>query len=168
MAEFFVPRIGEPFSEHYVLIKFLHSLEQLFEEMQQEELSFLLEGGEIRELFRMAYFPVPAAIKAMTNRLEFPTPAIQRRLYDHALYGPSLVFKLTLIQSQNERFNEARLAQRQAAGLPKHPRGLFKKLLERIDILLESLVEALAIGGLVVEFKKGAEALVPDDFGQIG
>ena len=161
MAEF--PRIETPndFDAYENLALFLDALDVQFIEVFDEPPGFLVPA-EFYQLLRAAHDPVPSAIREMVD-------IINRREIDlgpHALLGPPLAFKLNIVESQSRRFEMIKPLARHDPGLRRPARGIFKKLLERIDILLESLVASLPTGGLVVEFKKGLEHIVPDDFGE--
>lgn len=161
MAEF--PRIESPndFDAYMSLALFLEALDVQFVEVFDEPPGFLVPA-EFYQLLRAAHEPVPPTIREMVE-------VIARReinLRPHALSGPPLAFKLNIVASQSRRFEAIKPQARRDFTLVRPARGIFKRLLERIDILLESLVASLPMGGLVVEFKKGLEHIVPDDFGE--
>lgn len=158
MAEFRVPPIGEDFDAASYLSDFTRALEDQLHEALEEEPGVLIPI-EFHALALEAYAPVPRELALMRDAIGSVGHAALDR---HGLTGASLRLKLFMIGAQSDRYQ----AQRRSAG-PRPARGLFKKLLEYIDILLESLADALGIGGLVAEFKKCIEKAVPDDFGEI-
>lgn len=158
MAQFSVPPAGETYDPIGYLNDFLHSLEDQLRETLDERPGDLIPV-EFHQLALDAFDPVPLELALMRDVLgrRDILPSLER----HGLTGPSLVFKLALIEAQSRRYEASR-------GGPLRPaRGLFKKLLEFIDILLESLSAALGAGGLVAEFKKAIEKAVPDNFGEV-
>lgn len=158
MAEFRVPPIGEDFDAAAYLMDFTRSLEDQLREALEEEPGALIPV-EFHALVLDAYGPVPRELALMRDAIGQVGHAALAR---HGLTDASLRLKLFMIGSQSDRYQ----AQRRSNG-PRPARGLFKKLLEYIDILLESLADALGVGGLVAEFKKCIEKAVPDDFGEI-
>lgn len=159
MAEFSVPPSGEAYDPIGYLNAFLYSLEEQLREALQAQPGDLIPI-EFHQLALAAFDPVPRELALMRDALGGSD--VLQVLQRHGLTGPSLVFKLALIEAQSRRYERSRTA---APG--RIARGLFKKLLEFVDILLESLSTALGVGGLVAEFKKCIEKGVPDDFGEI-
>jgi hypothetical protein len=161
MAEFPFVENYRDFDPHLSLVQFLDALNQQLFEVFDEPVGFLIPE-EFYQLVRAAHDPVPAAISAMMG-------LIMRReinLGPHALFGAPLALKLNMVATQSRRWEETKRSARQDSNLRRPARGIFKKLLERIDIPLKSLVDSLHLGGLVVEFKEGLEHIVPDDFGE--
>lgn len=158
MAEFRVPPLGEDFEAASYLNAFTHGLEQQLREALDEEPGALIPE-ELHALMLEAYEAVPLELALMRDAIGMVGHAALER---HGLTGPSLRLKLYMIGAQSDRYQ----VERRARG-PRPARGLFKKLLEYIDILLESLADALGVGGLVAEFKKCIEKAVPGDFGEI-
>jgi hypothetical protein len=158
MAQFSVPPAGETYDPIGYLSAFLHSLEDQLRETLEEQPGDLIPV-EFHQLALDAFDPVPRELALMRDALGGRD--LLSSLERHGLTGPSLVFKLALIEAQSRRYETSR------RGPIRPARGLFKKLLEFIDILLESLSAALGVGGLVAEFKKGIEKAVPDDFGEV-
>lgn len=158
MAQFSVPPAGEIYDPISYLSAFLRSLEDQLREALEEQPGDLIPV-EFHQLALDAFDPVPRELALMRDVLG--RRDILSSLERHGLTGPSLVFKLALIDAQSRHYETSRRS-------PIRPaRGLFKKLLEFIDILLESLSAALGVGALVAEFKKGIEKAVPDDFGEV-
>lgn len=93
-------------------------------------------------------------------------------LQDHGLYGPQLATKLWMVSYLFQRFLAtlpengrqqlgAAPSWRPAAQAPEvrarpqdRPRGLLKRLIEAIDVPLDSIVAALGLNGSVTEVKK--------------
>jgi hypothetical protein len=150
--------LGEDFDAASYLSDFTRSLEDQLREALDEEPGALIPV-EFHVLFLQAFEPVPRELALMRDAIGQAGHAALER---HGLTGPSLRLKLFMIATQSDRYQ----LERRARG-PRPARGLFKKLLEFIDILLESLADALGVGGLVGEFKKCIEKAVPGDFGEI-
>lgn len=93
-------------------------------------------------------------------------------LQDHGLYGPQLATKLWMVSYLFRRFlatlpdnsrqpldvapSWSRAAQAPEVQTRPHdrPRGLLKRLIEAIDIPLDSIVAALGLNGSITEVKK--------------
>jgi len=161
MANFPLVENPNDFDAYAYLARFLDALNVQFIEVFDEPRGFLIPDA-FYDLARDAYLPVPPVIRAMVE-------LVMRRDIDlepHALYGPPLALKLNMVASQSRRWEATKVEARRNFTLLRPARGIFKKLLERIDIPLKSLVDTLHLGGLVVEFKEGLIHVVPDDFGE--
>lgn len=90
------------------------------------------------------------------------------KLQEHGLYGAQLQAKLGMVSYLLERFLATPPTENQqhlktppewslpalAPGGPSKPQGLLKRLIEAIDILLDSIIAALGLNGSVTEVKK--------------
>lgn len=80
--------------------------------------------------------------------------AQDRRLHGHGLLGRPLRFKLRVVAALGRRWERVR-GQFSA-------RAWFKRMVDAIDALLDSLIEAVGAGGVIKEFKDALAALVPE------
>lgn len=94
--------------------------------------------------------------------------ATPTKLQEHGLYGAQLQAKLGMVSYLLERFLATLPTENQqhlrtppersllasAPGGPSKPQGLLKRLIEAIDILLDSSIAALGLNGPVTEVKK--------------
>lgn len=91
---------------------------------------------EVREHFDRAY----GALQEVSDN----------RLWLHGLTGSQLGFKLGVVNWIGQRY--ARL----------DGKSLFRKLIDAIDTLLESILDALGVGGAISEFKDAMRDAVED------
>jgi hypothetical protein len=162
MATYQVPPTPD-FNPRQYLADFLRSVDRQLDEAFDEEPG-LLTPEPFFAAARAAFFDARPILGRMIDRLFDPAAEID---FDgHGLSGLQLQFKLQVISAQSEAFDVAIVPARASSAARRPARGLFKKLLEYIDILLKSIIAALGLGDAFGEFKDFVEKLVPDDFGE--
>lgn len=159
MASYSVPETL-PYDPRPYLAKFLGSVDQQLEEAFYEPPG-LLTPQPFFEAAKAAFREVRWVIGRMIDRVLDTAVAIP--FDDHGLSGQQLQFKLQVISAQSQSYEAAIVPARSANATRKPARGLFKKLLEYIDILLKSIIAALHLGEAFGEFKDFVEKLTPDD-----
>jgi hypothetical protein len=163
MATYAVPQSVDYDPREY-LAKFLWSVEQQLLQAFEEPRGHLIPES-VWELALAALQDVRPMFGRMVARLE----NADANFADYGLMGVQLQFKLTVISAQSVRYDQAIAPSRAAhvaRAVPRLARGIFKKLLEYIDIVLKSIIAALGLGEAVSEFKDFIEKLTPDDFGE--
>lgn len=121
--------------------------------IESEEFSFLWEYDfQLRQLAMDTFF---RDIVDHVGELQSAVPEIpERSLYLHGLLGRPLHFKLRVLDSIGRRWESVRDS--------LSIREWLKKIIDAIDAILDSLIDAAAgIGAAVKEFKDALGALVP-------
>lgn len=133
-------------TSRYFLKRFLSDTIVFLRRLALEENDVFI--AEMREPLRLAWndFEETFDIEFAFGRIDAISNA---DLESHGLYGNQLAFKLSTIDFWLAKFN-----------LNK---GWLKKLLEAIDNLLESLLEAAGLKGAIKEIKKGMELIINDN-----
>jgi hypothetical protein len=163
MAAYQVPPTLD-FNPRQYLVDFLKSVDRQLDEAFSEPPG-LLTPERFFAAAAAAFDNVRPTLRRMIDRLFDPGAEID---FDgHGLSGLQLQFKLQVISAQSQAYDAA-IGPARASGAARRPaRGLFKKLLEYIDILLKGIIAALGLGDAFGEFKDFVEKLVPDDFGEV-
>jgi len=160
-ANFEVPGPGLLYDPKPFLITYLNGVDTvLVETLDALSSDEDLNSGEVPlyPLARAAFGPVQAALEALAARVQALKKKGLRVLAEHGLTGAQLRFKLAVIARENKRLQDA-------IKLGRIWGGILKRLLEKIDILLESLVKALKADHILGEFKKFLESIIPDHLG---
>ena len=129
----------------------------------EELLSQLMENPEFDEYF---YGDVRQSMckawKSVAPRFEAYAAAVQEAaesdLATHGLTGDELEFKVEAINFVARRFFKLG----ELSTLSRRKKWL-RKLLEIIDKLLKSILDAVPGGGAISEYKDFCESLIPDD-----
>jgi len=117
------------------------------------EFGFLWQGHpELRLLARETFRGDVVEIGGPELRDAIPQIDNQT-LRSHGLSGRALRFKLKVVDSIASMWGAAK-----GLGIP----GWLKRIIEAIDAILGSLVEAAHAGGIIKEFKDALSALVPE------
>jgi len=120
-------------------------------EDQQDYFAFLWEHGP--QLHQMARDTFDSDVTASSAELSNAIPQIDNAILTrHGLLYEPLRFKLSVLNTIADRWDQVRNQ--------LSIRGWFKRLVEAIDAVLDSLIEAAGgVGGLIKEFKDALSAL---------
>ncbi|TAL35653.1 MAG: hypothetical protein EPN98_06735 [Phenylobacterium sp.] len=163
MAEFPLAPEGD-FDPRPILRKFLIAFQTLLEEVIALEPGDLIEA-DLHPFVVRAFPSIPPQLNLMHSTLE--AWWVPQQLTVHGLDGTQLALKLALVGARNREFNAVRGPRLTAAPAPRGAgRGIFRRVLEAIDIPFESLAAALGVGDAVAEFKKVLEKAIPSDFAE--
>jgi hypothetical protein len=156
MATFEVPPAVGPYDARSYLTKFLDSVET-----QLDEAVKTAPGDLIPEALHARANAAFNDVRPVFGQMKAAMPHLtDTDLIDHGLQaGPQLGYKLALVNHQNTQLQAPN-------NPPKRRRGIFRKLLEAIDVLLKSLIKAVGLGDALEEFKDALEKGVPEDFGE--
>jgi hypothetical protein len=155
------------------LLRFLEELRQLLWRIADQAEQLGLSAGDARRL-REAWREVEPLLEDMRGMVA--SGSFEEELRRHGLTGAQLEFKLEpfarvlrALEAEERRprprgiLGRARDAlKRFLGGVPIGPVFWLRKALEKADVVLESLAEALQVGGALTEFKKGVESLLGD------
>jgi hypothetical protein len=133
---------------------FLDGMQRLLTFILEDRNTFAFLWGDDPDLRGLAWETWQGEVGDGVKRLHesLGNERVQTRAREHGLFGRPMRFKLRALESIARKWGKR-------IGDQFNIRGWLRQILEAVDAILDSLIEASGVGGIVKEFKDALMAL---------